>query len=318
MPKASHRSRACSLLDAAALDGARPVGPCWRARQPTPRASPRPRARRPRPSCRRARVRWKIACTTGPSRASREAYRLVPSPKVLYNLGIAYLSVARYADALAALEQFLAEATDAPAANQDTARRHIADLRAKVVTLELKSDRPGAELGLDGRGLGARRVRPPARHRRRAARAARARRGRRRRSGVHGPARSVDDAVTLTFAAANGAAGATTAAGAGDARARAARPEPPALAPARRRRRARARSTGGPGSGRRSAAAPPSRRRSSSCSRSAAPSIRRSTRKWTGLDGARQKPRTRGRSRGRGAARRLRDEGGVSPRQRAL
>jgi len=84
-----------------------------------------------------------------------EAHRLVPSPKVLFNLGIAYLSVARYADALQALEGFLKEATDAPAASQDTARRHIADLRAKVVTLELKSDRPGAELSLDGRSYGA-------------------------------------------------------------------------------------------------------------------------------------------------------------------
>jgi len=84
-----------------------------------------------------------------------EAHRLVPSPKVLYNLGIAYLSVARYADALRALEGFLEEATDAPAASQDTARRHVADLRAKVVALEIKSDRPGAELSLDGRGYGA-------------------------------------------------------------------------------------------------------------------------------------------------------------------
>jgi tetratricopeptide (TPR) repeat protein len=83
-----------------------------------------------------------------------EAYRLVPSPKVLYNLGIAYLSVARYADALQALEGFLKEAVDAPAASQDTARRHIADLRAKVVALEIKSDRPGAELSLDGRSYG--------------------------------------------------------------------------------------------------------------------------------------------------------------------
>jgi len=83
-----------------------------------------------------------------------EAYRLVPSPKVLYNLGVAYLSVARYADALAALEQFLAEATDAPEANRETARRHVADLRGKVTTLALTSDRPRAELVLDGRSLG--------------------------------------------------------------------------------------------------------------------------------------------------------------------
>jgi tetratricopeptide (TPR) repeat protein len=84
----------------------------------------------------------------------REAYRLVPSPKVLYNLGVAYLSVARYADALAALEQFLAEATDAPEANREIARRHVADLRGKVATLAITSDRPRAELILDGRSLG--------------------------------------------------------------------------------------------------------------------------------------------------------------------
>jgi len=84
----------------------------------------------------------------------REAYRLVPSPKVLYNLGVAYLSVARYADALAALERFLAEAPDAPAANLETARRHVADLRAKVSTVTFTSDRPRAELVLDGRSLG--------------------------------------------------------------------------------------------------------------------------------------------------------------------
>src|SRR5579872_2020314 len=85
----------------------------------------------------------------------QEAYRLVRSPKVLFNLGIAYLSVARYADALQALEGFLAEATDAPPASQATARRHIEELRAKVVALAIKSDRSGAELMLDGRSYGA-------------------------------------------------------------------------------------------------------------------------------------------------------------------
>jgi len=84
-----------------------------------------------------------------------EAYRLVRSPKVLFDLGIAYLSVARYADALQALQGFLDQATDEPAASQATARRHIEELRAKVVTLAIKSDRPGAELALDGRSYGA-------------------------------------------------------------------------------------------------------------------------------------------------------------------
>jgi tetratricopeptide (TPR) repeat protein len=84
----------------------------------------------------------------------QEAYRQVPSPKVLYNLGVAYLSVARYADALGALERFLAEANDAPEVNRETARRHVADLRAKVSTLTLTSDRPRGELSVDGRSLG--------------------------------------------------------------------------------------------------------------------------------------------------------------------
>ena len=83
-----------------------------------------------------------------------EAYRLVPSPKVQFNLGIAYLSVARYADALQALEGFLKEDPTAPEASQATARRHIAELRTKVVALSIKSDRPGATLSLDGRSYG--------------------------------------------------------------------------------------------------------------------------------------------------------------------
>src|SRR5579862_6488660 len=64
-----------------------------------------------------------------------EAYHLVPSPKVQFNLGIAYLSVARYADALQALEGFLKEDPEAPEASQATARRHIEELRTKVVAL---------------------------------------------------------------------------------------------------------------------------------------------------------------------------------------
>jgi hypothetical protein len=82
------------------------------------------------------------------------AYALVQSPKVLYNLGIAYLSVARYADALRAFEGFLAEAPDAPAAKRDTARRHLVDLRKKIASLDIESDRSGAELTMDGRSLG--------------------------------------------------------------------------------------------------------------------------------------------------------------------
>ena len=49
-----------------------------------------------------------------------EAYALVPSPKIHYDFGLAYVGLGRTADALAAFERFLAEAPDAP---PDSARR---------------------------------------------------------------------------------------------------------------------------------------------------------------------------------------------------
>jgi tetratricopeptide (TPR) repeat protein len=83
-----------------------------------------------------------------------DAYRLVASPKILFNLGIAYLALDRRADALRSFEGFLREATDAPAASLATARRHVDDLRAKVAELRIASDRPAADLTLDGHPLG--------------------------------------------------------------------------------------------------------------------------------------------------------------------
>jgi hypothetical protein len=83
-----------------------------------------------------------------------EAYRLVPSPKILFDLGVVYASVARNADALRAFEGFLREAADAPASSRAAARHHIDDLRAKVVELHITSDRPTADVTLDGRSLG--------------------------------------------------------------------------------------------------------------------------------------------------------------------
>jgi len=59
-----------------------------------------------------------------------EAYRLVPSPKVLYNLGIAYLSVGALRRRAAGARRISQGGDDAPARNQATARRHVADLRA--------------------------------------------------------------------------------------------------------------------------------------------------------------------------------------------
>jgi hypothetical protein len=84
----------------------------------------------------------------------QEAYALVPSPKIQFNLGIAYLSLARYTEALSAFEQFLKDAREAPASSHATARRHIADLRAKVATVEISGDRQTVDIAIDGRSRG--------------------------------------------------------------------------------------------------------------------------------------------------------------------
>ena len=60
-----------------------------------------------------------------------EAYALVPSPKIHYDFGLAYVGLGRSADALAAFERFLAEATDAPPDKRDKAASMIASLRAR-------------------------------------------------------------------------------------------------------------------------------------------------------------------------------------------
>lgn len=60
-----------------------------------------------------------------------EAYALVPSPKIHYDFGLAYVGLGRSADALASFERFLAEATDAPPDKRDKAASMIASLRAR-------------------------------------------------------------------------------------------------------------------------------------------------------------------------------------------
>jgi hypothetical protein len=61
-----------------------------------------------------------------------QAYALVPSPKIHYDFGLAYLGLGRDADALSEFERFLAAAHDAPADKRDKAARYVAELRARV------------------------------------------------------------------------------------------------------------------------------------------------------------------------------------------
>ena len=61
-----------------------------------------------------------------------EAYALVPSPKIHYDFGLAYVGLGRRDAAVAAFERFLAEAPDAPADKREKAASLIATLRAEV------------------------------------------------------------------------------------------------------------------------------------------------------------------------------------------
>jgi tetratricopeptide (TPR) repeat protein len=84
----------------------------------------------------------------------QEAYIFVPSPKIHYNFGLAYLGLARRAEALAAFEKFLAEATDATKDTRDKAEEHSRDLRTRVAFVEVTADQAGADVLLDGRTVG--------------------------------------------------------------------------------------------------------------------------------------------------------------------
>jgi tetratricopeptide (TPR) repeat protein len=84
----------------------------------------------------------------------QEAYKLVPSPKIQYNFGLAYRGMGRKADALEAFERFLAEAPDASKETRQTAERERAQLLGQVTVLEVKVDLEGAEIFVDGRSYG--------------------------------------------------------------------------------------------------------------------------------------------------------------------
>jgi tetratricopeptide (TPR) repeat protein len=70
-----------------------------------------------------------------------EAYALVPSPKIHYDFGLAYVGLERPADALTAFERFLAEAPDAPPDKREKAAALVSTLRARVAETSRQNDR---------------------------------------------------------------------------------------------------------------------------------------------------------------------------------
>jgi hypothetical protein len=77
----------------------------------------------------------------------QEAWALVPSPKIHYDFGMAYVGLGRPADALAAFERFLAEAPDAPADKREKAAALVTTLRRQVAEASGRDDREAAPGG---------------------------------------------------------------------------------------------------------------------------------------------------------------------------
>jgi hypothetical protein len=84
----------------------------------------------------------------------KQAYAEFASPKLLFNIGLTSRNLGRSVEAMNALEQFLAEATNTPPAMIAEAKKSADELRATLGSLSVKCSAPGAEIALDGRAIG--------------------------------------------------------------------------------------------------------------------------------------------------------------------
>jgi|GEM_PF-1869993 len=84
----------------------------------------------------------------------KEAYALVPSPKIFYNFALAYQNLGRTTEAIEAFEKFLDEATDAAPDTRANAERYKSELVPKIASVVVQCDNEGAEISVDGRPYG--------------------------------------------------------------------------------------------------------------------------------------------------------------------
>ncbi len=83
-----------------------------------------------------------------------EAFRLVQSPKILFNRGKAHRALGEDVAALADFERFLDEAPYAPKESRVEAERAVQALRPKLAYLEIQVDDVGSMISVDGRDIG--------------------------------------------------------------------------------------------------------------------------------------------------------------------
>jgi hypothetical protein len=83
-----------------------------------------------------------------------EAFALVQSPKIMFNMGKAYRALGNDVEALRAFDTFLDEAPFAPKASRAEAEREAQGLRPKLAYIEVESDDSGSAVRIDGREVG--------------------------------------------------------------------------------------------------------------------------------------------------------------------
>jgi hypothetical protein len=83
-----------------------------------------------------------------------QAFRLVASPKILFNRGKAHRALGEDLEALSDFERFLDEAPYAPKESRDEAKRAIDALRPKLAYLEFQVEDVGSAITVDGKDVG--------------------------------------------------------------------------------------------------------------------------------------------------------------------
>ena len=83
-----------------------------------------------------------------------EAFALVQSPKIMFNMGKAYRALGNDVEALRAFDTFLDEAPYAPKASRADAEREVQALRPKLSYIEVETEDTGSTVRIDGREMG--------------------------------------------------------------------------------------------------------------------------------------------------------------------
>jgi hypothetical protein len=83
----------------------------------------------------------------------QEAYRLVPSPKIMFNMGRAHRNLGADIEALGEFERFLDESPYAPKESRDEAERAVESLRMRLAYIEVQAD-DGAQVSIDSKDAG--------------------------------------------------------------------------------------------------------------------------------------------------------------------